>query len=104
MNVRHVCCFLALLIVGCSEPQENRQVVEQTVTVKTAGGDKKVVPLSELYDQTSGAPAFEGVLVIDRQKNREVFVSPDDLKGQTQANARYVLVSSSSEPPASDGK
>lgn len=104
MNVRYACSLLALLTIGCSKPADDSQVVEQTVTVTTSSGDEKVVPLADLYDQTSGAPAFETVLVVDRQRNRKVFVSPDELKGQTQVNARYVLVTSSPETLDADAE
>lgn len=97
MRFRHACCLIAMLVIGCGKPPEDAPVVEQTVTVTNAKGEEQVVPLDELYDADSGAPAFESVLVIDRQRNRKTFVSPDELKGQTPANARYVLVTSSPE-------
>lgn len=95
MSPRQACGLLAFLFVGCSESLGPHVVVEQTVTVKTAENEEKSVPLGELYDHRTGEPAFQNVLVVDRQTNRQTFISPDALSGQTQANTRYVLVTSS---------
>jgi hypothetical protein len=95
MSLRQACGLLALLFAGCGESLGPHVVVEQTVTVKTADNEKQSIPLGELYDPRTGEPAFPSVLVIDRQTDRETFISLDQLTGQTQANARYMLVTAS---------
>ena len=99
MSIRRLICLLGLLSIGCRQPPENSQIVEQTVTVMTFEGQEKVVSLSELYDTESGKPAFESVLAMDRHRNRKAFVSLKELGGESQANARYLPVTSS---PASE--
>ncbi|MBI2481280.1 MAG: hypothetical protein HYV60_22360 [Planctomycetia bacterium] len=98
MNVRHMVCLLGLFglwTIGCSEPPGSSQIVEQTVTVMTFEGQEKVVSLTELYDAKSGEPAFRSVLAIDRHRNRKAFVPLVELGSESQANARYLPVTSS---------
>lgn len=97
MNIRHAICFclLGLLGIGCSKPSENSQIVEQMATAITFEGQEKVVSLKELYDAKSGEPAFQSVLAIDRHRNLKAFVPLDELGGESQANARYLPVTTS---------
>ncbi|SRR6056297_1931520 len=92
--------LFALLLVGCSESPRPQVVVEKTVTVRTANNEEKTVSPSELYDHATGEPAYESVLVIDRQAQRKAFISLDQVTGETQANARYMLVTSSKNAKA----
>ncbi len=100
MSIRLAICLLGLLSIGCSEPHESPQLVEQTVTVMTFEGEEKVVSLTELYDAKSGEPVFRSVLAIDRHRNRKAFVPFDELGSESQANARYVPVTSSAASPS----
>ena len=47
MSIRRLICLLGLLSIGCRQPPENSQIVEQTVKVITFEGEKKAVYISE---------------------------------------------------------
>lgn len=92
--------FVAAIAAGCGESEtEVVSIPDPHVSVIGLDGEKRSIPSRELYDPDTGEPAVESVLVIDRESNRQIYLKIDQLSAESQANARYILVTE--DPPAS---
>jgi hypothetical protein len=85
-------CLLTL-VLGCgSGDAQPIEVIDSQVTVIDLAGEKKTVPVGELYDHKTGQPAVKSVLVMDRRTRQQLFVELDQLSPETQMDSHYILV------------
>lgn len=88
---------MAVVVIGCGSPETEPVLIpEPHVTVIGLDGKEKSIPAAELYDSETGEPLVRSVLVFNRDTNKQAFVQVEQLPAESQANARFILITDSS--------